>query len=176
MIVVKIGGSLFDHPNLRNGLNKWLKELASPVHIIPGGGALADEVRRFDAIHHMDADTAHWAAIAVLDANAMMLRALIDRTDVLVVQPYSFCREHDTLPHSWDVTSDSIALSYAMVMNARKLNLLKSSEVPDLPWPVLSAQGIVDRYFPNQSGQTNIAIECVNFREYLDRHRNVDNT
>ncbi len=176
MIVVKLGGSLYDHPQLRDGLNAWLDELPAPVHIIPGGGSMADEVRRFDAIQRIGDEHAHWAAIAVLDVNALMLRAIIDRTDVEVIEPLSFCRLHDNLPYSWDITSDSIAMNYAKVMNARKLILLKSTTVPALPWQELSSQGYVDSYFPALTEQKNLAIECVNFRELLDRHKNVERT
>jgi len=53
------------------------------------------------------------------------------------------------LPHSWDVTSDSIAAAAAVAWEAEELILLKSC---DLPTPTglanLAEQGQVDPYFP----------------------------
>ena len=47
MIVVKVGGSLFDHPNLGFGLRAFLRSLTpSRVLLVPGGGAVAEAVRQ----------------------------------------------------------------------------------------------------------------------------------
>ncbi len=46
MIVVKVGGSLFDHPALGPGLRDFLQTLApNEVLLVPGGGPVADAVR-----------------------------------------------------------------------------------------------------------------------------------
>ena len=46
MIVVKVGGSLFDHPRLGPGLRAYLDSLApADVLLVPGGGPVAGAVR-----------------------------------------------------------------------------------------------------------------------------------
>ena len=45
MIVVKVGGSLFDHPRLASGLRAYLHSLApQEVLLVPGGGPFAEAV------------------------------------------------------------------------------------------------------------------------------------
>ncbi|MDD1683633.1 MAG: uridylate kinase [Methanoregula sp.] len=109
-IVVKLGGSLSSRvPDL------VLVLLASgrPLFIVPGGGIFADAVRK----SRVDDDSAHWMAIASMDqygwfiaSQGIMVTAHLQVPDRPVVfLPYCSMRQHDPLPHSWDVTSDSIA-------------------------------------------------------------------
>ncbi|NUQ61799.1 MAG: hypothetical protein HUU20_04880 [Pirellulales bacterium] len=54
------------------------------------------------------------------------------------------------LPHTWDVTSDSIAAALAAALSARELVLLKSCARPE-PWSSLreaAEAGYVDRFLP----------------------------
>jgi aspartokinase-like uncharacterized kinase len=121
-IVVKLGGSLSSRvPDLVPVL------LASgrPLFIVPGGGIFADAVRKYQ----VDDDSAHWMAIASMDqygwfiaSQGIMVTAHLQVPDRPVVfLPYCSLRQHDPLPHSWDVTSDSIA---AWVANLLGLDLL----------------------------------------------------
>jgi hypothetical protein len=121
-IVVKIGGSLNNRiPDLVPVL------LASdrPLFIVPGGGIFADAVRK----SLVDDDSAHWMAIASMDQYGWFIASQgIMATDLLQVPdrpvvflPYCCMRKHDPLPHSWDVTSDSIA---AWVADRLGLDLL----------------------------------------------------
>ena len=52
------------------------------------------------------------------------------------------------LPHSWDVTSDSICAWAAIQLHASELILLKSCEVPDATVAALAGLGIIDTYMP----------------------------
>jgi probable H4MPT-linked C1 transfer pathway protein len=56
-----------------------------------------------------------------------------------VLAPYRWLREADPLPHSWEVTSDSIAAWLAGALGARRLVLVKP--------PGVSGDGAVDPYF-----------------------------
>ena len=56
-----------------------------------------------------------------------------------MLAPYRWLRESDPLPHSWDVTSDSIAAWIASEIGAPQLILIK----PDAH----DALAVVDRYF-----------------------------
>jgi aspartokinase-like uncharacterized kinase len=51
----------------------------------------------------------------------------LDAGRVPVLAPSQWLREADPLPHSWDVTSDSIAAWVAGAVGARRLVLVKPS-------------------------------------------------
>ena len=73
------------------------------------------------------------------------------------------------LPHTWAVTTDSIAARAAVVSRASRLILLKSIDIPDgTPWPVAAANRWVDGHFPAVVADAPFPIEVVNFRRWLD--------
>ena len=125
-LVVKLGGSLYARVP---GIVSVLRTAERPLVIVPGGGPFANAVREVRA----DNDTAHWMAIAAMEQygwyvashgiTAMDLLRIPDRPTVLL--PYRCLREHDPLPHSWDVTSDTIAAWVAGTLGLDLL-LLKS--------------------------------------------------
>ncbi len=169
MIVVKLGGSLYDHPRLRVGLNAWLETIPSPVLLVPGGGEIADGVRAFDTIHGLGEEAAHWAALRALTVAADLVRTLVARPDVEVLDAFAFCRENDqALPHTWAVTTDSIAASVAVVRKSRRLILLKSADRPNGSWEDAAERGFVDRHFPTIVRGVTFPIEVLNFRRWLD--------
>src|SRR5262245_19403362 len=86
-IVVKVGGSLYDLPDLGPRLQRWLDALHTrSILIVPGGGALADAVRDLDQIHGLGEETAHWLALRALTLNAYFLAALLPGA-VVVAHP-----------------------------------------------------------------------------------------
>jgi len=111
-LVVKVGGSLAQHiPTIV----PVLRDSPRPLLIVPGGGVFADAVR--SSASAADADAAHWMACAAMDQYGWMIAAeglttssritVPKKTAVLL--PYCALRRHDPLPHSWDITSDTIA-------------------------------------------------------------------
>ncbi|MEN6609635.1 MAG: uridylate kinase [Methanoregulaceae archaeon] len=110
LLVVKIGGSLFD---IAEKLVPALRSSERPLLIVPGGGAFADTIRSL----RLDEDTAHWMAITAMEQSGWLLHSLgLPITDMLripeeptVLLPYCVLRDADPLPHTWDVTSDTIA-------------------------------------------------------------------
>ncbi len=100
-----------------------------PLLIVPGGGPFANAVRHAG----MDNETAHWEAIAAMDRYGRHIAshglpvtarlAVPDRTVVFL--PGRSLREKDPLPHSWDVTSDTISAWVAAELRLGLL-LLKS--------------------------------------------------
>src|SRR3954447_24129718 len=81
-IVVKVGGSLYDLPDLGPRLAAWLGTLPEPVLLVPGGGAMADVVRDLDRCHGLGEAISHELALRSLTMNAWFLAALLSRTAV----------------------------------------------------------------------------------------------
>jgi 5-(aminomethyl)-3-furanmethanol phosphate kinase len=110
-LVVKVGGSLF--PKITE-LVPILQSSRTPLLIVPGGGPFADTVRSAEV---KDDSAAHWMAIAAMEQYGLYLSSHgIKTTNLLaipettkVLLPYCTLREMDPLPHSWDITSDTIA-------------------------------------------------------------------
>ena len=91
--VVKVGGSLFDMPELRERLSAWLAQLdAAKVLLIPGGGALADVVRTLDQTHRLGEEAAHWLAIRAMSLNAQFLQKLLPEATILT-EPEALARD-----------------------------------------------------------------------------------
>jgi len=125
-LIVKVGGSLYNQiPDLAPIL------IASdrPLFIIPGGGPFADLVRQV----RVNNDAAHWMAIAAMEQYGWFISSFgiltTDRIAVplttTVLLPYRCLRLTDVLPHTWDVTSDTIAAWVAGTLHLDLL-LLKS--------------------------------------------------
>ena len=176
MIVVKVGGSLYDHPGLGPGLRAYLDALGGPVLLVPGGGGMADAVRGLDRTHRLGEDAAHWIALRSLTVAASFLRTLVPRHPVLDAHEF-LSRDRGAqgaLPASWAVTSDSVAARAAAVGKAERLVLLKSIDVPaGTPWEEAASRGWVDAYFPRAVEAAEFRIEAVNFRRWLDEHSHV---
>jgi len=124
-----------------------LGALAPPrtLDVVPGGGLFAEAVRRADRRFALDPSSSHWMAILAMDQSAYLLRHLAAgavlvrspeaiRTGRLnVLAPSAWLLRADPLPHSWDVTSDSIAAWVARALRAARLVLLKS--IDGVPGP-----------------------------------------
>jgi len=109
-LVVKVGGSLFSEAE---GIVALLKESGRRLLIVPGGGPFAGLVRSMN----LPDEPSHWMAILAMDQFGWYMAAggvavthdlsLPSRTEILL--PYRILRDRDPLPHTWDVTSDTIA-------------------------------------------------------------------
>jgi aspartokinase-like uncharacterized kinase len=178
VIVVKVGGSLFDHPHLGPGLRQWLAELdAGRVLLVPGGGPVADAVRQLDAVHRLGEEAAHWLALRSLDVAAELLwhLALPSGSRLTVLDCLAFATEDEArpgaLPHTWAVTTDSLAARAAVVSGASRLILLKSTDIPPgTPWDEAARCGWVDPHFPKVVAGQGLRVEAVNFRQWLEAH------
>jgi aspartokinase-like uncharacterized kinase len=156
-VVIKIGGGLLAHAGC---LDSVLEQIATarqnvPLLIVPGGGPFADAVRDVDRQLGLSDDAAHWMAILAMDQYAQLIASrlnngalvtglgeiasALDDARVPVLAPYRWMREADPLPHSWDVTSDSVAAWIAGQVGASRLVLVKP--------PGASGSGIVDPCF-----------------------------
>ncbi len=193
-MVVKVGGSLFDLPDLRDRLRAWLAGLDTiNVLLVPGGGATADAIRDLDRVHRLGDGASHWLAIDALSVNARFLSALVPGARILGSAPpaqawdvrftcaagssmvfildafrFFFADEAspDHLPHRWEVTSDSLAVRAAVLVKARELVLLKSVGWESSDWSEAVRAGVVDPFFTEALRQASVGmkVRVVNLR------------
>lgn len=179
MWVVKIGGSLADDPLL----SAWLQELAAlgggRVVIVSGGGDFADQVRQAQERWHFDDLAAHNMAVLAMAQGAYMLQGLCPdlmlafseadiaaalrraKVPVWVPLPWLLSRDDAGLAN-WELTSDSLAAWLANQLNAERLLLVKSCEVP--PGAQLRdwvAAGIVDAQLPRLTQSASYLVEVM---------------
>ncbi len=180
MIVVKVGGSLYDWPGLGPALRAFAAALEpAPVLLVPGGGDFADAVRKLHAVHGLTEEQSHWVALESLGAAGRFLRALVPGTNftgapeslppdpVAVLDALFFAHADTALPHTWEVTTDSIAARAAVEWNADRLILLKSIDVPPgTPWDEAAARGWVDGYFTRARAWFAGRVEAVSLRTW----------
>ena len=129
-LIVKVSGSLY---NQIPDLIPVIKASKRPLLLIPGGGPFADLVRCVQA----DNDTAHWMAVSAMEQFGLFIASFgISATDFIITPltttvflPYRYLRLTDPLPHTWDVTSDTIA---AWIAHALHLDLLLLKSVDDI--------------------------------------------
>jgi aspartokinase-like uncharacterized kinase len=168
--VVKVGGGLLAHGDSLDRVLTVLADVArdEPLLIIPGGGPFADAVRDQDARLTLTDDAAHWMAVLGMDQYAHLIvsrmpRAVLvtDATEMSaalasrrspVLAPYAWLRSADPLPHSWEVTSDSIAAWIARAIAASRLVLVKPPDAEP-------STDLVDSYFEHVRG--NLGVETI---------------
>jgi len=147
--VIKLGGSLLSSPDWPDQFRKWQKQVGvSTADVVVGGGPRVDKLRRQAAAEHWDDSRSHWQAIAAMDENAQVVARLagLPLFTPSLEQNASFSsvsdlstmptwrtlqvghllRQVDPLPHSWEITSDSISAWWAQRIGASDLILLKS--------------------------------------------------
>lgn len=178
IVVAKVGGSLFDLPDLRHRLEGFAASLVGThVLFVPGGGAGADVIRQFDRVHHLGEEASHWLALRILTVNAHFLSQLLaipvvssvvsPLPPLSVLDAHAFCVTDDgqsgSLPHRWDVTSDSVAARVAFVCSAA-LVLLKSTDLEmGMSWMKATEHNLVDRSFATQVA--SVRVSWVNLRK-----------
>lgn len=139
--VIKVGGSL---SRSRFILKKLFEELAavSENHkflVVPGGGLFADVVRRIYYKFDISDDAAHWMAVLAMDQMGFFFSdfhpniRVVDKIEearkisrglIPVLIPFKIMFDDDPLPHSWEVTSDSIAAYIAHITDTKKIFIL----------------------------------------------------
>lgn len=186
-VVLKLGGSLLTIPDLMNRLEVVIERLRpSPVLIVPGGGAAADIIRDLDQKLGLSPEKAHRDAIAAMSYNAALLcrlnkslrlvrnyeealhvwseghSAVLDADSFLFGQPDHDNDNEDSLPASWDITSDSIAAWTARQWQADRIILAKSCDAPETNLSALCQLGMIDRAFETIVG--HVRTEWLNLR------------
>jgi 5-(aminomethyl)-3-furanmethanol phosphate kinase len=195
LAVIKIGGSLFNWPELPVRLEAFLGDhfpmtgVERPL-LIAGGGPAADLVRDLDRIHRLGDAKAHHLALHAMDLSAFMLSTLIPGTvsidsldavwralahrKVPILAPRRTIHAiddspRDPLPANWDVTSDTIAAWIAAHVKGSRLILLKSAPLGGHASLRKAARaGLVDPVFPDAAKSLN-RVEYLNLRDPTER-------
>ena len=165
--VVKIGGSLADHPaRLRRMLGRIAEGQEGAAVIVPGGGPFAEAVRTAQGSLGFPDALAHRFAVDAMAQMAAVFRAIEPRlalaeSEAAIMEalhgggcpvwlPTALRAGHPDIPESWDVTSDSLALWLARRLGAARCVLVKSAPCPEGGTPdEWTRLGLVDRAFPD---------------------------
>lgn len=176
--LIKAGGSQYDMDGLRACAAQWAALAARyRLMLLPGGGPFADQVRAADARLGLSDSAAHWMAVLAMDQYAYLLADLAPGAALVrdlesavaacaagrlaVLAPSALLLRADPLPHTWQVTSDSLAAWVAGQASARMLVLLKdvagvlpaeppagqAAPLPQVERQALPAYAVVDSYF-----------------------------
>jgi len=145
-----------------------LDRSARRVLVVAGGGPFAHAVRELDGRLGLGDDAAHWMAVLAMEQYAIALSTLIPRARLVesrsdveralvdgalpLLLPYRWLRDADPLPHSWDVTSDSIAAWVAGALGAGLLVLVKPRAAD------AGARDVVDPHFTHALGAGTRAV------------------
>ncbi len=196
--VLKVGGSLLSLPDLSVRLGAVVCELRKRENVrlllVCGGGEAADIVRRWQALHGIPDDAAHWLAFRAVSLNEALLSHLLpdalavqtraqmktawdaERLPILAADLFVRTEERDAdapLPHNWSVTSDSIAAWVAQRIGSERIGcarvvLLKSCNLPDgIGLGEAAARGLVDSQFPVIA--KSLAVTWANLRDDVPR-------
>ena len=175
-VVFKLGGSLLTLPDLPSRLRSVVGHRANKnCLVVVGGGTSADLVREWSHVFKLDEETAHWLAISSLDLNRQLLESLLSWKSItkreeaqsawqttslpLLLNLGRFLKAEEvlggeTIPHTWDVTSDSLAAWGTICWPATELILLKSTSIErGLSAREACNQLLVDPFFPQLSGR-----------------------
>ena len=125
-LVIKVGGSLFSQAE---EVIRVIRTLTPDALLLPGGGLFADTIRMLE----IGETPAHWMAIAAMEQYGWYLSGFgMETTDIphfskkpRIFLPYRYLKECDPLPHSWEITSDTISAWLADHLDA-DLIVLKS--------------------------------------------------
>ncbi len=132
MIVVKLGGSLMHRSGeLIKEITGYSRSSGQNILIVPGGSLFADLVRKVKASQ----EASHWMAILGMEqygyfladgSDAELVDDLNPPDGACILLPYNLMKKKDELPHSWGVTSDTIAAWVALHLKAR---FIKATDV-----------------------------------------------
>jgi aspartokinase-like uncharacterized kinase len=170
--VIKLGGSLLDYPMWAEQFRAWRAKQREAIDlVVVGGGRLVEAVREADRDLAIGDEVSHWLSVKLMSHQArhvcevLGVPAMEGDLDAIrgiacsglyvadpfpIVQADENAADGGTLPHSWDVTSDSIAARIARLWPADELVLLKAAapKCDENDGAALADTGYVDRHFP----------------------------
>ena len=181
--VIKLGGSLIKNSQITHCLS-ILQKWPGQTIIVPGGGGFADSVRNCQADWHFDDSIAHRMAILAMQQSALLIHSLSPEFELLdsvnklelittscIWSPQCRDLDHAGIPHSWDISSDSLAAWFARLWQADLLILVKSAEFDrSASITELQTLGIVDAGFHQFVEQDKLQINIIHHAELANLH------
>lgn len=184
MIIVKLGGSLYQSSELKSCMDA-LKHLSRQQHLIvvPGGGPFADQVRDAQQTYQFNDSTAHHMAILAMAQFGLILSGVVpgcntfsdpnddvtDDASLNIWLPDGSLLLEQRLAHNWQITSDSLALWLAQQLKASRLILIKHRSNPEqCAITQLSQKNVLDQEFPDLYSQSPIPTEVLSIKELLN--------
>jgi 5-(aminomethyl)-3-furanmethanol phosphate kinase len=172
--IVKLGGSLAHTRQFA----AWLEALAAwggPLILVPGGGAFADCVRAAQGVMGFSDSAAHRMALNAMGQLGIALAAYSDAFtlaesrdeldsalnagEIPVWLPEKMVLGASDVSECWGMTSDSLAAWLALTYGARRLLLIKASDVAGSGSARdLVADKIVDPLFPRFATQSRAEV------------------
>jgi 5-(aminomethyl)-3-furanmethanol phosphate kinase len=169
-LIIKIGGSLLHLKALESELQTLLDGLEQhQVVLLTGGGPAVKALRKLNTLSE---EAAHWQCIKLMGDLTRTLSETFpnsvavtswaevesawqaDRYPWFVVEPFLRAddKQKDHLPHTWEVSSDSIAAHLAHRFGG-ELVLVKACALPkrEMTPTSLVKQEIVDAHFPQMA-------------------------
>ncbi len=165
MWVIKLGGSLLGSPELQGWLDVLARHGDGRIVIVPGGGILADAVYESQLMSGISDLVAHKMAVMAMDQYGILLAGLNDdlvtaASDLEIAErgwqhkavvwlPSSMVIADESIPTTWEITSDSLAAWLANKLNAQRLILVKSErpQLEQISLERLTKEGFVDEHF-----------------------------
>ena len=143
-VIFKIGGKILENFEDLNSTISQLTKLYNngqiqKIILIPGGGSLANFIRKVYGELKFTEELGHWMGVISMNYNGIELGKKFPDLNTIedinrlrkldkgicIFLPYQFLKESDNLPHSWDVTSDSITLFLAKELEIPYCVLIK---------------------------------------------------
>jgi 5-(aminomethyl)-3-furanmethanol phosphate kinase len=164
--VIKLGGSLFASPQLKDWLSAISEHGKGRVVVVSGGGSFADAVRDAQRKIGFDDVAAHRMAMLAMEQSAVMLADLQadfvtakNKNEIEAAQknrkipiwmPTEMALAATDIPANWDMTSDSLAAWLAAELPANGLLIVKSCDISNSrDISTLAKNAIVDRLLPH---------------------------
>lgn len=165
MWVIKLGGSLLGSPELNGWLDVITRHGNGNIVIVPGGGILADAVYESQLMSGVSDLIAHKMAVMAMDQYGILLTGLNSElvtasSDLEIAErgwqhravvwlPSTMVIADESIPTTWEITSDSLAAWLAHKLNAEHLILVKSERpvMDQISLERLTKEGFVDEHF-----------------------------
>lgn len=130
--IIKLGGSLLAKGReIVQLLSDYAVKNALSFVIIPGGGPFVEPIKKLS--DRISDDTSHWMAVLAMHQYGLFLAdgeleiPVVESIDglknaghICIVLPYKILKDDDCLPHTWDVTSDTIAAFIARELGEKR--------------------------------------------------------
>jgi 5-(aminomethyl)-3-furanmethanol phosphate kinase len=182
--VIKLGGSLFASPQLKDWLSAISEHGKGRVVVVSGGGSFADAVRDAQRKIGFDDVAAHRMAMLAMEQSAVMLADLQadfvtakNKNEIEAAQknrkipiwmPTEMALAATDIPANWDMTSDSLAAWLSAELPANGLLIVKSCDISNSrDISTLAKNAIVDRLLPHFASKKKFVTHVLSQHDLL---------